>query len=127
MSADSAATPSIAETLAPQGVGARLYDFAAELYPICRSITGNGVRQTLDLIERVAPLERTEVPTGTQVLDWTVPREWNIADAYIKNAAGERVVDFRKHNLHVLNYSTPIRAKLPLAELKQGREASGNP
>ncbi len=109
----------IASILAPESIGARLHAFAGELYPICRSITGNGVRQTLDLIERVTPLERSEVLTGTPVLDWTVPREWNIADAYIKNAAGERVVDFRRHSLHVLNYSTPIRATMPLAELKK--------
>lgn len=109
---------SFVERLAPSGIGERLHAFAADLYPICRSITGDGVRQTLDLIERLTPLARSEVPSGTQVLDWIVPREWNIADAYIKNAAGERVVDFRKHSLHVLNYSTPIRATMPLAELK---------
>ncbi len=105
--------------LCPPSVGERMYTLAAELYPICRSITGNGVRQTLDIIERMTPLARSEVPTGTPVLDWTVPKEWNITDAYVKNAAGERVVDFRRHSLHVLNYSTPIRATLPLSELKQ--------
>lgn len=99
--------------------GARMYAFASELYPICRSITGSGVRQTLDLIERRIPLTRTETPTGTQVLDWTVPNEWNITDAYIKNEAGARVVDFHAHSLHVLNYSAPVRVRMPLADLKQ--------
>lgn len=108
-----------ASRLCPPGAGERMYGVAAELYPICRSITGDGVRQTLDILERVAPLARSEVPTGTPVLDWTVPKEWNIADAYIKNVAGERVVDFKRHSLHVLNYSTPIRTTLPLAELKK--------
>lgn len=95
-----------------------MHAFVAELYPICRSITGDGVRATLDLIERFVPLERSEAPSGTPVLDWTVPPEWNIRDAYIANAAGERVVDFRAHSLHVLNYSAPVRARMSLAELK---------
>lgn len=105
--------------LCPPGVGARLHAFAADIYPICRSITGPGVRETLDRIERIIPLERTETPTGAQVLDWTVPNEWTLRDAYIKNADGERVVDFRAHALHVLNYSAPVRATLSLADLKQ--------
>lgn len=106
------------QALAPPGVGARMHAFAAEIFPICRSITGPGVRETLDHIERLIPLQRTETPSGTEVLDWTVPNEWAIRDAYIKNAAGERVVDFRANNLHVLNYSTPIRASMRLDELK---------
>jgi aminopeptidase-like protein len=105
--------------LCPPGVGARLHAFAADIYPICRSITGPGVRETLDHVERIVPLTRTETPTGAQVLDWTVPNEWSIRDAYIKNAAGDRVVDFRAHALHVLNYSAPVRAKLPLAALRE--------
>ena len=90
----------------------------AELYPICRSITGNGVRETLGLIKRQIPLTVHEVATGTQVFDWTVPKEWNIRDAYVKNSQGERVIDFQKSNLHVLNYSVPIQARLSLDELK---------
>ncbi len=101
-----------------EDVGQRIYALAAELFPICRSITGNGVRRTLDILGRHIAIETSEVPTGTQVFDWTVPREWNIADAYVANAAGERVVDFRVNNLHVLNYSTPVRTVLPLEQLK---------
>ncbi|HMG20989.1 MAG TPA: DUF4910 domain-containing protein [Kofleriaceae bacterium] len=107
---------------APQGDGdgARMYALVEELYPICRSITGDGVRDTLARIERQlpAPMIRTEVPTGTQVLDWTVPREWNIRDAWIADASGARVVDFRACNLHVVNYSVPVRARMSLAELR---------
>lgn len=99
-------------------LGAAMHDFARELYPICRSITGAGTRQTLNAISRIVPLERVEVPTGTKVFDWDVPREWNIRDAWIKNAAGEKVVDFQRHNLHVMSYSTPVRARMSLAELK---------
>lgn len=99
-------------------MGRRLHSFASELYPICRSITGDGVRQTLAAVNSRIPLQISEVPTGTDVFDWTVPKEWNIRDAYIKDARGERVVDFRKNNLHVLNYSIPIRAKMPLKELR---------
>ncbi|MBE0656969.1 MAG: DUF4910 domain-containing protein [Bryobacteraceae bacterium] len=99
--------------------GQGLHDFAASLFPICRSITGDGVRQTLARLGERLPLEVVEVPSGTPVLDWTVPSEWNICDAYIRDAAGRKVVDFREHNLHVVNYSIPVRAKLPLTELKK--------
>jgi len=98
--------------------GRELHRFAAELYPICRSITGEGIRQTLRNIQERIPLQLTEVPTGTAVLDWTVPKEWNIRDAYIKDANGNKVVDFKKCNLHVLNYSMPVHASMPLSELK---------
>ena len=76
------------------------------------------MRQTLRILGRTLDLRISEVPTGTPVFDWTVPREWSIRDAYIKNESGERVVDFREHSLHVLNYSAPVRTKLTLAELK---------
>jgi aminopeptidase-like protein len=99
-------------------LGAELHQFARELYPICRSITGDGLRQTLSAIGRRVPLEIFELPTGTPVLDWTIPKEWNIRDAYIKDPDGKRVVDFQKCNLHVLNYSIPIHSKMPLSELK---------
>lgn len=103
---------------AESGIGEEIYALAAELYPICRSITGDGVRETLGILGRHIDLAVHEVPSGTPVFDWTVPREWTIRDAYIANAAGERVVDFRAHSLHVLNYSAPVRRTLPLAELK---------
>jgi aminopeptidase-like protein len=99
-------------------IGLELHRFAAELYPICRSITGGGIRRTLGLIQGRIPIQISEVPTGTPVFDWTVPKEWNIQDAYIKRADGKRVVDFHQHNLHVLNYSTPVHATIPLSQLK---------
>src|ERR1700753_916018 len=88
------------------------------LYPICRSITGDGVRQTFEILSRIIPLTVHEVETGTQVLDWTVPKEGNIRDAYIADASGKRVVAFRACTLHVVNYSAPIRRKLTLDELR---------
>ena len=99
-------------------LGQKLYQFIERLYPICRSITGEGVRETLALIKKEIPLTIQEVPSHTPVLDWTVPKEWNIRDAYIKNAKGEKVVDFKKSNLHVVSYSVPIRKKVNLEELK---------
>ena len=100
--------------------GEELYKLVAELYPICRSITGDGVRRTLEIVDReLGGLEVHEVPTGTQVLDWTVPREWNVRDAWVADAAGERVIDFQASNLHLVSYSAPVRATMPLAELKQ--------
>ncbi|MBZ5679320.1 MAG: DUF4910 domain-containing protein [Acidobacteriia bacterium] len=98
--------------------GQELHRFVSELYPICRSITGNGIRQTLSLIQKRIPLQIVEVASGTPVFDWTVPKEWNIRDAYIKDARGNRVVDFQKSTLHVLNYSTPVHATMSLSELK---------
>jgi aminopeptidase-like protein len=95
-----------------------MYALVEELFPICRSITGEGLRETLRIIGRHIPLEIHEVPSGTQVFDWTVPREWNIRDAYVRNAAGERIVDFRKSNLHVLGYSVPVHKRLTWKELK---------
>lgn len=95
-----------------------LHEFAAELFPICRSITGKGIRQTLAYIQNRIPMETVEVPTGTPVFDWIVPKEWNVRDAYIAGPGGERLVDFRQSNLHVLNYSVPFHATMPLSELK---------
>ncbi len=95
-----------------------MWQLASDLFPICRSITGNGLRETLRHLRTYIPLELREVPTGTQVFDWTVPKEWNIRDAYIKDARGERIVDFRRSNLHVVNYSVPIQDAMTLAELR---------
>jgi len=104
---------------AKSDAGQAMHDLIAELYPICRSITGDGLRQTLAIVQKHIPLNIHEVPTGTPVFDWTVPREWNIRDAYIKNSRGDRVIDFHESNLHVVNYSIPIRARMRLQELKQ--------
>lgn len=98
--------------------GAAIYALIEELYPICRSITGDGLRETLRIIGQQIPIQLTEVPSGTPVLDWTVPPEWNVRDAYVAGPDGQRVIDFRRHSLHVVNYSTPVRARLPLAELR---------
>ncbi len=106
------------EQLRSSVIGEEVHGFARELYPICRSITGDGLRRTLALIQDRIPLQTTEVPSRTQVFDWSVPREWNIRDAFIKSANGSRLVDFQKCNLHVMNYSTPVHATMPLAELK---------
>ncbi|MES1260466.1 MAG: DUF4910 domain-containing protein [Acidobacteriota bacterium] len=98
--------------------GRALHRFAAELFPLCRSITGDGIRQTLRLIGERIPLALVHLPTGSPVFDWTIPREWNIRDAYIKDARGRRVVDFRQSSLHVLNYSAPLHRTMPLSELR---------
>src|SRR4051812_20621442 len=90
-----------------------------QLFPICRSITGNGVRDTLAILREHVPLKVHEIASGTQAFDWTVPPEWNIRDAYIKDPSGKKIVDFKKHNLHVIGYSTPVRTKMKLTELKK--------
>ncbi|HEY6770497.1 MAG TPA: DUF4910 domain-containing protein [Candidatus Sulfotelmatobacter sp.] len=95
-----------------------LHAFATELYPICRSITGQGIRETLERIARRIPLRLTNVPSGTSIFDWTVPKEWNIRDGYIKNSRGERVVDFQRLNLHVMNYSGPVQRTMAFEELR---------
>ena len=100
-------------------VGHRMYQLITQLYPLSRSITGDGIRQTLQTIGRVIPLDVHEVPSGTPVLDWTVPNEWNVRDAYIKSPSGEKIVDFQRCNLHLLNYSLPIQATMPLSALKE--------
>lgn len=113
------ALPDVSTLLAPEGLGEEIYAFASEIFPICRSITGNGVRDTLQRIRAYVPLDIHEVPTGTRVFDWTVPREWNIRDAYIRDAAGNKIVDFAASNLHVMSYSTPVRKHLGLEELRK--------
>jgi aminopeptidase-like protein len=95
-----------------------MYDLVCELYPICRSLTGEGVRDSLRIIDRHVPLEITEVPSGTRVYDWKVPKEWNIQAAWIADSKGNRVVDFANSNLHVLGYSTPVRGRMSLADLR---------
>ena len=102
-----------------QAVGRVMHDLIKELYPICRSITGDGFRQSMRILQQYFPLEIREVPTGTQVFDWSVPKEWNIRDAYVKNSRGEKVIDFQRSSLHILNYSVPIHRKMSLDELKE--------
>jgi aminopeptidase-like protein len=99
-------------------VAQQLASSVADLYPICRSITGDGVRETLRRLQRLVPLTVHEVPSGTEVFDWTVPREWNIRDAYIKDHRGQRVVDFHRSNLHVVSYSIPVCARMALETLR---------
>jgi aminopeptidase-like protein len=107
------------DKLITDDIGDELFAFAARIYPFCRSITGNGVRQTLHEVAAHIALDIHEVPTGTPVFDWTIPREWNIRDAYIKNARGEKVVDFKQSNLHVMGYSVPVQRRMSLGELRQ--------
>jgi aminopeptidase-like protein len=113
------AAPDVKAGIDLGGVGEQMYSLVRDLYPICRSITGSGVRETLRRVGEHIPLKIHEVPTGSQVFDWTVPKEWNIRDAYIRNPEGIKVVDFQKSNLHVLNYSAPVRTRLPIAELRE--------
>jgi aminopeptidase-like protein len=99
-------------------IGEKMHELMVELFPICRSITGNGLRKTLKILKNHIPLEIFEVPTKTKVFGWEIPGEWNINDAYIKNSKGEKIVDFKKNNLHILNYSIPMNKKISLDELK---------
>lgn len=101
-----------------EALGRELYALVAELYPLCRSITGDGVRETLKRLLRIVPLTTHALPTGTRVLDWTIPPEWNIRDAWIADRHGRRVVDFQRSNLHVVGYSVPVRRRMSLAELR---------
>ena len=98
--------------------GVEMHDLITRLFPICRSITGNGVRETFAILREVLPLELVEVPSGTPAFDWEVPREWNIRDAFVVDAGGRRVIDFRRSNLSVVGYSLPVRASMSLGELR---------
>ena len=95
-----------------------MHRLIVELYPVCRSITGDGMRTSLLRIKECVGLTLHEVPTGTRVFDWLVPREWNIRNGYIRNSRGETVVDFRNSNLHVMSYSVLVKARMPLSELR---------
>ena len=103
---------------APDILGELLHATVRDLFPICRSITGEGVRETLAYLKQHIPLDQIEVPSGTSVLDWTIPKEWRIRDAYFKDPSGNKVVDFKQSNLHVLNYSTPFAGTISLDALK---------
>ena len=100
-------------------IGNEMYDLMVKLYPICRSITGNGVRKTLDIISEQIPLEKYEIPTATQVFDWTIPKEWNIRDAFVADENGTKIIDFKNNNLHLVGYSLPIDKHVSLFELQE--------
>lgn len=95
------------------------YDLLKKLFPLCRSLTGDGNRETLRIIQELIPLKVAEIPSGSEVFDWTVPQEWNIRDAWIKDSRGNTIVDFRNNNLHVMGYSAAVDQKIPLEELQQ--------
>jgi len=99
--------------------GQKMYDLLRRLFPVQRSITGNGVRETLNILKETIPLDVHEIPTGTKVYDWEIPLEWNIRDAWVKNSRGEKIIDYKKTNLHILNYSIPVSKKVSLKELKE--------
>jgi len=91
--------------------GTSMYEIIKKLFPICRSITGNGTRKSLEIISENIHIKTYEIPTGTQVFDWKIPKEWNILDAYIIDPNKKKIVDFKNSNLHILNYSIPIKKK----------------
>lgn len=99
-------------------LGSKMFDQITRLFPITRSITGNGIRETLSIVSETIPLKIVEVPSGTEVFDWQVPSEWNIKDAWIKDGSGVKIVDFMQNNLHVLNYSVPVHRRVSIDELK---------
>ena len=99
-------------------IGLELHRLASRLFPLCRSLTGDGVRQTLRILQDYVPFEVHEIPSGTPAFDWTVPDEWNIREAWIKAPDGTTIVDFAQNNLHVLQYSVPVARRLSLAELR---------
>jgi len=103
----------------PGTLGQQMHEMMATLYPFCRSITGAGTIQTLNILKKYIPLAIHKIPSGIRAFDWTVPKEWNINDAYIKNSRGVKIVDFANSNLHVLNYSVPVHRQVTLEELKR--------
>lgn len=97
----------------------KMYQLISELFPICRSITGDGLRKTLYILQKHIPLAIHDIPSGTEIFDWTIPKEWNIKDAFIKNSQGKKIINFQNSNLHVVNYSVKINEKMPLSDLKE--------
>jgi aminopeptidase-like protein len=101
-----------------ENCGPEMHALLADLFPICRSITGDGVRETLRVIQRRIPFTIVDVPSGTTAFDWIIPKEWNITDAYVLDESGKKVVDFQKSNLHVVGYSVPVNKTVSLSELQ---------
>src|SRR5687767_4276173 len=99
--------------------GEEMHSLMTEMYPLCRSITGDGVKGTLNILQKHIPVNIHKIRTGALVFDWEIPKEWNIKDAYIMNSRGEKIVDFGQSNLHVVNYSIPVDQQMSLAELKE--------
>lgn len=96
-----------------------LYKDITDLYKICRSLTGEGIKYTLNYIKNEIPINIHSINSGEEVFDWRVPKEWNVKDAHVKNSNGETIIDLKDHYLHILNYSIPIHKKMNLTELKQ--------
>ncbi|WP_102109783.1 DUF4910 domain-containing protein [Oceaniglobus roseus] len=115
---DTATSPERPEARSDPGLGQRIHATAAELFPICRSLAGPGARATLDVIARRIALQRVETPSGASAHDWTVPREWQVREAWIRDPDGRIVVDFAENNLHLLNYSVPFRGRMTLDALR---------
>lgn len=109
----------LAEEIDVHRLGKEMHAFVCLLYPFCRSITGHGVRESLKAINKRIPMVMHEVPTGTRVFDWSVPKGWNIRDAYVKDSDGKRVIDFQESNLHVVGYSLPVSGHMGIQELRQ--------
>lgn len=105
-------------TNTPSAVGEDMHATMCALFPICRSITGDGVRETLRALSEIVPLTVHEVPSGTKAFDWIVPDEWNVRDAYVMDETGNRIIDFHENNLHLVGYSEPFEGSLSLEELK---------
>jgi len=99
-------------------IGRQMHNLIAKVFPICRSLTGHGVRETLNVISDIIPLTIHEIPTGTKAFDWIIPKEWNISDAFIADEDGNKVIDFKNNNLHVVGYSVPVDKWIPLSELQ---------
>lgn len=112
-------TGPVEDNMRTEKMNEEMYALLKRLFPICRSTTGDGVRETLKIIQEYIPLKVHEVPTGTQAFDWTVPKEWNIKDAYVKDEAGNKIIDFKKNNLCVVGYSVPVDKVVSLAELQE--------
>jgi aminopeptidase-like protein len=102
-----------------QRIGDELYAFMEQLFTVCRSIAGDGVRETLRQIQKYIPIRIREIQSGTKVFDWIVPDEWNIRDAWIKDSTGKKIVDFKRSNLHIVSYSVPVHQTMRLAELQK--------